>query len=247
MTEQELIRLIASAIFGGGIAILWQSTQKWYIDPGITASNVASRKLVEYSKTLWLACDDLEVRLTQIANKYKDRTLEPLYWQPSDSTPVRWHVEDGYYATSTAYLLANLLAWIRLFERDVSCLKFTKKSDATKLLHEFHSLKRCLSKKDVSILWYQYLNGIGDFLIDAKRPMSIAAFSIKLSSDDHFRSFYGQLFRFLNSLRDDTRIELINDAISVIRTIKPLLERRGAVPEVIYWKQWTTWNLYSAT
>jgi hypothetical protein len=145
---------------------------------------------------------------------------------------VQWYVKNGYYITSTAYLLANVAAWIRLFQRDVVFLRFRRQSATAKFFHLVELLKTELSKDPPSILWYHYINGVGENLIDDVVPISIAAFSSKLATDDGFRDYYDQLFQFLHRLTNKDHEELLKATIKTLRDIKKCLEENGAVPEI---------------
>jgi hypothetical protein len=228
----ELTGLLWGALGGGAIALILRTVEKTLIDVRIAESIETRQKLRKYANPLWLACHDLAYRLDDIHKKLtKGDNLAPLGWSPEDAKSLRWYVEDGYYVTSTAYLLANVSAWIRLFQLDVVFLRFRKESATAQFLLLVDSLKAQLSKHP-SILWYHYLNGIGDSLIENEAPLSIAAFSSKLATDERFRSYYGQLFRFLDHLRNKDHEELLNATLTTLRDIERCLEKNGAVPEI---------------
>jgi len=229
----ELTGLLWGALGGGAVALILRTVEKALIDVHVAESIEARQKLRKYAKPFWLACNDLEWRLNQILEKLTSGgNLDPLRWSPGDATPLQWYVEDGYYVTSTAYLLANVAAWIRLFQRDVVFLRFRKHSATAQFFHLVESLKAELSKDPPSILWYHYLNGVGEYLIDNDVPMSIAAFSSKLATDERFRVYYGQLFRFLHRLTSKDHEELLKGTLITLREIKRCLEKNGAVPEI---------------
>ena len=142
---------------------------------------------------------------------------------------MQWYVKYGYFAASTAYLVANVSAWIRLFQRDVVFLRFGKRSATAQFFHLVESLKARVSRPP-SILWYHYFNGIGDRLIENGAPISIATFSCKLATDDHFRAYYDQLFQFVRHLPAQDYKKLIEDTLHILRQIKKCLEENGAVP-----------------
>ncbi len=186
---------------------------------------------MKYAKPFWLACNDLEWRLGHIRQKIRSNdNLEPLRECPSNAVGLDWYVRAGYYATSTAYLLANVAAWIRLFQRDVVFLRFRKSSATAQFFRLVESLKVALSTD--SILWFHYFNGIGDYLIQNEVPMSIGAFSDKLATEENYRAYYSHLFGFLQSLTGTNQEEFIEGAIENLRAIKRCLEDKGAVPEI---------------
>jgi len=231
--DSGITGLLWGALGGGAVTVILRTVEKALIDVHIAESIEARQKLRKYAKPLWLACNDLEWRFNHILKKLSSGdNLDPLRWSPDDATPLRWYVEDGYYVTSTAYLLANVAAWIRLFQRDVVFLRFRKHSATAQFDLLVESLKSELSKDPPSILWYHYINGIGEYLIENDVPMTIAAFSSKLATDDQFRSYYSQLFRFLYRMASKDYEELLTKALSTLGEIKRCLENNGAVPEI---------------
>jgi len=230
----EVTGLLYGVIGGGAAALIFRAVERAWIDVCIAEWIEARQKLRKYAKPFWLGCNDLEYRLNDILEKLTSGgNLDSLRWSPDNATALRWYVEDGYYVTSTAYLLANVAAWIRLFQRDVVFLRFRKNSATAQFFLLVESLKAKLSKDPPSILWYHYLNGIGEYLIDDDVPMSIAAFSSRLATDERFRAYYGQLFRFLHRLTSKDHEELLKGTLSTLGEIKRFLkEKSGAVPKI---------------
>jgi hypothetical protein len=228
-----LTALLWGVIGGGAVALIFRTLEKALIDVRVAESIEARQKLRKYAKPFWLACNDLEWRLNHILQKLTSGgNLDPLRWSPDDARPLRWYVEDGYYVTSTAYLLATVSAWIRLFQRDVVFLRFRKKSATADFFHLVELLKVEISNDPPSILWYHYFNGIGESLIDNGVPMSIATFTSKLATEERFRAYYGQLFRFLHRLTTQDHESLLKRTLNTLREIKRCLEKNGAVPEI---------------
>jgi hypothetical protein len=81
-------------------------------------------------------------------------------------------------------------------------------------------------------LWFQYFNGIGDYLIQNEVPMSIAEFANKLATERKYLAYYSHLFQFLKSLADANKKEFIEKAIEDLRKIKKFLVGTGAVPNI---------------
>jgi hypothetical protein len=229
----ELTGLLWGAIGGGAVALVFRTLEKAWIDVHVGESLEARQKLRKYANPFWLACNDLERRFTQILAKLQSNgNLDPLRLSPDNATPVQWYVKDGYYVTSTAYLIANVAAWIALFQRDVVFLRFRKHSATARFFHLVESLKAELSKEPTSILWYHYLNGVGEYLIDHDVPMSIATFSSRLATDGGFRAYYDQLFQFLRRLTSRDHEDLLKATVGTLQEIKQCLEHNGAVPEI---------------
>lgn len=223
--------LILGAVGGGIVTFGLHAFEKVWIEGRLGESVDARRKLLKYAKPFWLACNDLEWRFAHILQKIRSKdNLEPLRDSPAKAVGLDWYVKEGYYTTSTAYLLANVAAWIRLFQRDVVFLRFRRSSATAQFFRLVESLKATLSTD--SILWFHYFNGIGDYLIQGEVPMSIAAFSLKLATEESFRAYYSQLFAFLQSLTGANQEQFIERVIENLGAIKRCLEENGAVPEI---------------
>jgi hypothetical protein len=222
--------LLFGAIGGGIVTFGLRAFEKVWIEGRLAESIDARKKMMKYAKPLWLACNDLEWRFNNILEKINKNDVESLKWYPGTNVELDWYVMDGYYITSTAYLIANVSAWIRLLERDVVFLRFKTESATEQFFILVNSLKVNLSTD--SILWFHYFNGIGDYLIQNDVPISIAEFSNKLLTDKNYRAYYSQLYRFLQSLTEDNKEEFIKKAIKDLGAIKRLLRDNGAVPNI---------------
>jgi hypothetical protein len=231
--------LLFGAIGGGIVAFIFRQLEK-IIEGRRAESTDAKKKLLKYSQPLWLACNDLHFRLADISkkiNKNLDDKLRPLTWPLSDK--IFDYVSGLYYATSTAYVFANVSACIRLFQKDVVFLQFKEESITDNFFDLINNLKKDLTTD--SILWFHYFNGIGDYLIQNEVPLSIAEFSIKLAKDKDFRDYYTWLFYFVKDLAETKDIQkkefnqkFISKAIDDLRRIKQFLKKHGAVPSVSF-------------
>src|SRR2546422_8529806 len=105
--DDELSNLVYGAIGGGLVAALFRISEKW-IERRSAQSLEARKTLAKYAKPLWLACHELEQRLVQINAGLKNP--HALTREPEKGRTLDWYTKEGYYATSTVYLLASVSA-----------------------------------------------------------------------------------------------------------------------------------------
>ena len=128
---EQIVILAAGALFafvfgtlGGGLVQLFM---EYRLSPQLEESAEARKKMQYYSKPLWFDCNELARRLLYIQDGLKNpRSNIPnaLKLSPHQAGSLEWFTKDGYFVTSTAYLIASVSAWITLFERDVVFLQF---------------------------------------------------------------------------------------------------------------------------
>lgn len=111
-------------------------------------------------------------------------------------------------------------------------LNFGKKSLTAEFFQIIERLKHELSDES-RILWYHYLNGIGDYLIEVGResPITVAEFNRRLLQDELFRDYYDQLFQFFHQVGVGKHSGVLKSAIVLLKEIKAFLEEHGAVPK----------------
>jgi len=133
---------------------------------------------------------------------------------------------------STGYLISVVSCWIRLWESDVVFLSFKKESASSTFYQHVRTFKEQISTG--TILWYHYLNGIGDALMDPtnKRPLSYSDFVLRLTGDEHFRLYLHQLFQFLHEAGEGKVTDRIEVTLGGISEIMTFLEKNEAVPLV---------------
>lgn len=233
--NSELSKFVYGAIGGGAVTAAWKMLDTYVVQPRFTSSSEAKKKIFLYGRPLYLNCYQLEYRLSHIleqleANK-SDRVL-PLKRSPTEALSLEWFTKEGYYATSSAYVIACLAAWITLFQADVVFLPFKKKSTAAQFFDLIEHFKISLSTD--TVLWYYYLDGIGEMLVDEKhdRPMAFSAFSRRLFNDPSFRDYYDQLFQFLQKVASGSCSDQIRKAVSALRDIKSFLAEHDVVPGI---------------
>jgi hypothetical protein len=216
------------AIGGGSVAFAFRFVENYLIAPRFSESLEARNKLFIYAKPLWLACHELEFRLTMISDKLSSREQggprTSLSFSLASAQSIDWFTKDGYYITSSAYLISAVSCWIQLYERDVVFLRFGRSSLTKKFFDLVQEFKIRLSSH--SILWFHYVNGIGEELTDktGNRPITLSEFTKRLYQDELFKGYYDQLFIFLNEVAKEKYLDNIDAASKVLRDIKCFLE-----------------------
>jgi hypothetical protein len=231
----DVSQFLYGAIGGGAVAAAWKMLDTYVVQPRFISSAEAKRKVILYGRPLYLNCYQLEYRLNHILKKLEAKNYDevvPLKRSPSEARSLEWFTKDGYYATSSAYVIACLAAWISLFQADVVFLPFRKRSIAAQFFDLIERFKISVSTN--TILWYHYLDGIGEMLVDEKhdRPMTFSSFSHKLLDDASFRDYYDQLFQFLQQVASDSCSNQIRSATSALRDIKTFLAENNVVPGI---------------
>jgi len=103
---------------------------KYLIEPWYNARALRRK----YATALWIACADLKIRLELIRERVMagDRqTVDALKKIPDKDSKrdgiVRpdWFTKDGYYTTSTAYKIAAVSAWLRIYPRELLFLPYS--------------------------------------------------------------------------------------------------------------------------
>lgn len=186
---------------------------------------------LKYSQFLWIDCYELSKRLSRVSLGNPD-TLGALRLSLADSPKtIEWFTKDGYYVASTVYLISRVSAWITLIESDQGFLRFSRRRQTTEFFVASQKLKRAISNSDQgSILWWVYLTGIGEGLIESSKPINFFNFLKKLESDEQFRSFYEQAFHFTNSLSDLEKSNLLDQVVDSLSQLMTLLQSFGVIP-----------------
>ena len=232
MIDEGLSQLIYGAVGGGLVALIWKTVDTYVIGVRLGESVEARKKLRAYARPLWLECRELRFRMTQIRDKLQgddpDGGLRALQARPPDPHDVAWYTQDGYFATSTAYLIAAVAAWIRLYQRDVVFLEFGARSATHAFFKLTEDLQRTYSARP-SILWYYYFSAIGEMLVDrdVHAPLTMAQFTLRLAEDERFRAFYAQLFEFVARMGRGDYLEVVGKVIQAISDIGSFLQRHG--------------------
>ena len=236
--DPEIKKLVISGVLGGIVATILKILADMYL-ARYKDKDEAYKKMLRYAKPLWLSCHELNIRLKSLVKKIDNKKYNPydsnsLKYKLSREVQVDWFTKNGYYITSTAYLISLVASWITLFERDVVFLEFSKKSTTADFFRCIENFKQSISA-DTSALWYHYLEGIGSKLIleNGERPMTIADFSFNLYSDKEFRSYYDQVFQFLYQVGNGEQRDVLQRTVTAVDGIMKNLEKQGIVPNLV--------------
>lgn len=223
-----LSNLIYGVMGGGVVTFMIKMTENYLVAPRLQESIDARKKLYLYARPLWLACHELEFRLNFIIDKINEPSgpSQALKLSPKNASSLDWFTKEGYYVTSTAYLISSVACWIALYERDVVFLPFVNRRLTTEFFYLIEEFKTAISSQG-SILWFYYMNGIGDNLIDkgSNHPITQAEFSYKLYKDELFRDYYDQLFQFLHRVAEQDFQNSLEETIKTLAQIKEFLEK----------------------
>ena len=221
----DISNFLYGAVGGGMVATGMRITETYLISPRFSESIEARKKLFVYARPLSYACHELEYRLSAVLDEIHGKVAadSALRFSPKQAESIDWFTE-GYYVTSPAYLIASVSSWIQLYERDVVFLKFGRLSLTRQFFILIEQFKSSFSNRG-SILWFYYVNGIGEQLVDRdnNRPMTMTDFIYKLHEDELFRSYYDQLFTFLNQVSEGRYLDNIQDVIQQANEIKRFL------------------------
>src|SRR5579872_4576436 len=98
---------------------------KYLIEPWYSARAIRRK----YAIALWIACSDLRIHLGRIRKRMKEsdaRTSNALKKIPRYDWKQRtdWFAKEGYYSTITAYKIASVSAWLRIYQRELLFLPY---------------------------------------------------------------------------------------------------------------------------
>ena len=233
----DVSTFLYGAVAGSVVTLGLRLVETYWIGPRLTASREAREKLLLYSRHLYFSCAQAEFRLKHISQQMRERKLNAissLKLSPKDAKSLEWFTKEGYYVTSTAYLIALVACWIVILQRDVVFLPFKQKADTTEFLSLVERLKTGLSTR--TILWYHYVDGLGESLVlkgtEKPQPMGISAFSEKLFQDSTCREYYDQLFQFLSKVASGVYLSKIEQAAETLADMRRFLVVKHAVSEI---------------
>lgn len=199
----ESIAAIVTAAVGlaGLLGLTKYLIEPWYV------ARALRRK---YATALWLACSDLKVHLNRVLERIKQddrKAINSLKKIPNNDWKSRsdWFTKEGYYATCTAYKLASLSGWLRIYQRELLFVQYAaSQSFLAKLYMRADELKTAFSTD--TCLWFDYLDAVGDALTSAGShslaPLSFAEFCERYTTDPRFRLFYEQVHMYIHFVAD---------------------------------------------
>jgi hypothetical protein len=219
---------------------------KYLIEPWYNARALRRK----YATALWIACADLKLHLERIRERVTagDRqTVDALKKIPDNDSKrdgsVRpdWFTKDGYYTTSTAYKIAAVSAWLRIYQRELLFLPYAASQDfLSKLYTRADRLNTSFSTN--TCLWYDYLNAIGDGLLarpspapaaSTLAPLSFAEFCERYTTDDRFRLFYEQVHMYIWFVADRQKpyLESVQNVLHSLDELGSFLRREKLLRE----------------
>jgi hypothetical protein len=219
---------------------------KYLIEPWYNARALRRK----YATALWIACADLKIHLERIRERVMagDRqTVDALKKIPDNDSKrdgsVRpdWFTKDGYYTTSTAYKIAAVSAWLRIYQRELLFLPYAASQDfLSKLYTRADRLNTSFSTN--TCLWYDYLNAVGDGLLarpsyppaaSTLAPLSFAEFCERYTTDDRFRLFYEQVHMYIWFVADCQKpyLESVQNVLHSLDELRSFLTREKLLRE----------------
>lgn len=226
--NDNIANVLYGVLGGGLVATGMRLVETYMIAPRLSESIDARKKLFTYARPLSYACHELAYRINAIVEKIDTNTMNgtqtALSLSPTQAKSIDWFTKEGYYISSTAYLMASVSCWIQLYERDVVFLQFGRSSLTKEFFDIIEAFKNRLSSGD-SILWYHYVNGIGELLIgeEGDRPITLSEFIYTIHQDELFRGYYDQLFIFLNQVADKRHLQTLKDTLRSLEDIQAFL------------------------
>jgi hypothetical protein len=232
---EGLASFMYGAVGGGVVATALRVLEQSLVTPWFTSSAEAKRKLILYGRPLYLSCHQFEFRFTHICEQQQENRpsgIQSLQVSTAAAQSVDWFTKEGYYAASSAYVLACVASWISLYQKDVVFLPFKRASMAAEFFGWIERFKIDVSTK--TILWYHYIDGIGELLIEEghDRPMPFSTFSYRLLKDEKFRSYYDQLFQFLCRVGSGDYHDQLRKTVAAVKAIKLFLAEKYVVPTI---------------
>jgi hypothetical protein len=143
--SSDVSNFLYGAVAGGVVALILRVVETYWLGPRLVASREAREKLLLYSRHLYFSCGQAEFRLKYIGQKMREKRpggIASLKLSLKEAKSLQWFTKEGYYVTSTAYLIALVACWIVTLQRDVVFLPFKRKADM--------SLANCYFARDSS-------------------------------------------------------------------------------------------------
>jgi hypothetical protein len=210
--------------------------QRFIIQPRYEA-RISRRK---YATALYLACKELSFHLghtlkrlesgdSNVGNAMKKIPNADFHGNPA------WFTKEGYYATITAYKIAAVSAWLRIYQNE---LLFSSYSETQAFLNELYvsaqNLKLAFSTG--TCLWYYYFDAIGERLIEAgekgQATVTFSKFCACYSDDGKFRLFFEQAHMYIWFLgnKESKYMATIPEIKRCLQELISLLEKKNLLP-----------------
>jgi hypothetical protein len=213
---------------------------KYLIEPWYTARALRRK----YATALWIACVDLKIQLERIHKRILEgdrQMVDALKKIPHNdswrdgSIRADWFTKEGYYTTNTAYKIAAVSAWLRIYQRELLFLPYSATQNFLSKLYAGADRLNTSFSTD-TCLWHDYLNATGDGLVkrpscaDAAsvlEPLSFAEFCERYTTDTRFLLFYEQVHMYIWFLADGrkTYLESVQNVLQSLDDLRSLLTR----------------------
>jgi hypothetical protein len=202
---------------------------KYLIEPWYSARYLRRK----YATALWLACSELRIHLERILKRQGDvdaRKSDALKKIPRYDWGKRadWFAKDGYYATITAYKIAAVSAWLRIYQRELLFLPYAASQAFLKKLYaRADALKLSISTD--TCFWFDYLDAVGDALVSAGAgpqalaPISFAEFCRRYATDQNFLFFFDQVHMYVHHVGNGRR-QYLDSVKGLLESLKRLME-----------------------
>ena len=214
------------------LAILtYVGAHKYVIEPRLVARQLKKK----YATALWIACNELQLHFNQIRKRVSDKntaTINALKKIPNNDYKKRldWFTKEGYYTTLTAYKIAVVSSWLRVYQQELLFSPYRgSRAFVFALYQKADQLKRAFSHD--TCLWYDYFDAVGDKLVvregEVLKPLTFATFCDKYFSDPQFRLFYEQLHMFIWHVADGKYLAKIDDIYAKLEDLRSFLEHEN--------------------
>jgi hypothetical protein len=210
--------------------------QKFLLEPRYEA-RITRRK---YATALYLACKELALHLdhtTERLNSSNSRVGEAMKKIPNNDfngNPA-WFTKDGYYTTVTAYKIAVVSAWLRIYQ---NALLFSSYPESQSFLNDLYSRAQNLKVafSTGTCFWYYYFDAIGEKLIEEQAHLAststFAKFCSCYANDKDFRLFFEQVHMYIWFLgnKDAKYLATLPRIQQCLQDLIRLLEQRNFLP-----------------
>jgi hypothetical protein len=237
LTLSAILTAINAVVITFALPLLtFLGVQKFIIQPRYEA-RISRRK---YATALYIACKELSLHLVNALerlNSASSRIGEAMKKIPDhdfQGNPA-WFTKEGYYTTVTAYKIAAVSAWLRVYQ---NALLFSSYPESQAFLNELYrraqNLKLAFSTG--TCLWYYYFDAIGERLIEESAteasPLSFAKFCARYANDRDFRLFLEQVHMYIWFLgdKDPKYVDTVPRIQESLLDLIGLLEKKNLLP-----------------
>lgn len=233
----KFLTVITSVVITFALPLLtFLGVQKFFIEPRYEARAIRRK----YATALYIACKELSLHLAHTverlnsAGSHVGDAMKKIPNNDFHGDPT-WFTKEGYYTTITAYKIAAVSAWLKIYQ---NALLFSSYPESQSFLNDLYSraqnLKVAISTG--TCLWYYYFDAIGERLIeeDAKLAsiLTFAKFCGRYANDKDFRLFFEQVHMYIWFLgnKDPKYLDTLPRIQECLRDLISVLEQRNLLP-----------------